>query len=133
MKPRNPSALTSPAPCGAFLYLSASPCNRAAQAPPLPRAAALLAALPLSPFGPVPPRLGQADKPRRRFPLPDQSKPRRRPLVPPFDRAALVKPRPDRPPRLGRHGQPLCRPTAGPVPPRKGGNPRRRCPTVAAA
>lgn len=58
-----PSALTSPAPCGAFICLSASPLNRAAQAPQLPRAAALPAALPLSSVRP-PPRLGQADKPR---------------------------------------------------------------------
>jgi hypothetical protein len=57
MKPR-PSALTSPAPCGAFVYPSASLFNRAAQAPfRCPAAAALPAALPLSPFGPVPPRL----------------------------------------------------------------------------
>lgn len=62
MKPRRPSALTSPAPCGAFLCPSASPCNVPAFAPPLPRAGGLPSALPLSPFGPVPPRLV---KPRR--------------------------------------------------------------------
>ena len=120
MKPRRPSALTSPAPCGAFLCLSAFPLNRAAQAPPLPRAAALPAALPLSPFGPVPPRLAAADKPRRpvratsaalplcRFPCP----------VPPFDRAALGKPRPVPPAPPGEARQPLaaghCRPRRRP-------------------
>jgi hypothetical protein len=60
MKPRRPVNLTSPAPCGAFLFPSALPCNRAAQAPPFAFTDGLPSALPLSPFGPVPPRLGQA-------------------------------------------------------------------------
>ena len=112
MKPRRPSALTSPAPCGAFLFLSASPCNRPAFAPPLPRAAALPAALPLCPVRPLPPRLGTADKPRR--PCAAQATagdPCRRPRAgratsaalslcrfpcpaPPLPRAGIGKPRP---------------------------------------
>ena len=58
--PRRPVNLTSPAPCGAFLFPSATPCNRAAQAPRRPAVAGLPAALPLSPFRPVPPRLVKA-------------------------------------------------------------------------
>ena len=60
--PRRFATLTSPAPCGAFLCLSASPCNVPAFALPLPRAAALPAALPLSSVRPAAARL---DKPRR--------------------------------------------------------------------
>jgi len=104
MKPR-PSALTSPAPCGAFLCLSASPLNRAAQAPPLPRCRRFTVRPSLSPFRPAAARLVQG-KPRPRRPLPDQSKPRRLPLVPPFDRAALALPHAVRPPPLERQRQP---------------------------
>ena len=58
--PRRPVNLTSPAPCGAFLFPSSQPFNRAAQAPPCPAAAGLPSALPLSPSRPVPPRLVKA-------------------------------------------------------------------------
>ena len=129
MKPRPILPLTSPAPCGAFLFPSASPLNRAAQAPPLPRAAACAAALPLCPVRPVPCYMGQADKPRRataaacdpvrpcrpsaalslcRFPCP----------VPPLPRAGLGKPRPAALAPPGKPRQPLaaghCRPLTPP-------------------
>jgi hypothetical protein len=58
--PRRPATLTSPAPCGAFLFPNSQPFNRAAQAPARPAAAGLPSALPLSPFRPVPPRLVKA-------------------------------------------------------------------------
>jgi hypothetical protein len=58
--PRRPATLTSPAPCGAFLFPSSQPCNRAAQALPCPAAAGLPSALPLSPFRPVRPCLVKA-------------------------------------------------------------------------
>jgi hypothetical protein len=116
MKPRRPSALTSPAPCGAFLYLSASPLNRAAQAPPLPRAAALPSALPLCPARPLPPRLGKPRLPARAtsalplcrcFPCP----------VPPFNRAGLGKPRPALlPGAAGDHVRRRLNPFAGTLP-----------------
>lgn len=127
--PRRPATLTSPAASGVFLFPSATPCNGPAFAPPLPRAAALPSALPLCPVRPLPPRLGQADKPRRataaacdpvrpcrpsaalplcRFPCP----------VPPFDRAALGKPRPAALAPPGKPRQPLaaghCRPLTPP-------------------
>jgi hypothetical protein len=60
MKPRRPVNLTSPAPCGAFLFPSSQPRNRAAQAPPFAFKGRLPSALPLSPFRPVPPRLVKA-------------------------------------------------------------------------
>jgi hypothetical protein len=58
--PRRPATLTSPAPCGAFLFPSSQPCNRAAQAPPFAFTGRFPSALPLSPFRPVPPRLVKA-------------------------------------------------------------------------
>jgi hypothetical protein len=58
--PRRPATLTSPAPCGAFLFPNSQPFNRAAQAPPCALKGRLPSALPLSPFRPVPPRLVKA-------------------------------------------------------------------------
>jgi hypothetical protein len=58
--PRRPVNLTSPAPCGAFLFPSSQPFNRAAQAPPFAFTGRLPSALPLSPFRPAPPRLVKA-------------------------------------------------------------------------
>ena len=61
--PRRPATLTSPAPCGAFLYPSAYPFNGPAFTPfpshlgPLPLRGASLALPCCHPF---PPRLGQA-------------------------------------------------------------------------
>ena len=112
MKPRRPSALTSPAPCGAFLCLSASPLNRAAQAPLPPRAAALPSALPLCPVRLVKPRRpGRATAAALslcRFPCP----------VPPVSRAGLGKPRPAALAPPGKPRQPLaagrCRPLTPP-------------------
>ncbi len=123
MKPR-PVNLTSPAPCGAFLFPSSQPFNRAAQAPRRPAKAGLPSALPLSPFLPLPPRLGQTRPlaapsalavrpplvihartlpPPRRFPCP----------VPPFAVLGLPYPfpLPSAPP--GKARQPLA---AGPMP-----------------
>jgi hypothetical protein len=68
MKPRRPVNLTSPAPCGAFLFPSALPCNRAAQAPAFAFKGRLPSALSLSLCRPVPPRLvksGAACRPVR--------------------------------------------------------------------
>lgn len=119
MKPRPAATLTSPAPCGAFLCLSASQLNGAAQAPPLPRAAALPAALPLSPFRPAPPRLG---KPRRRAAslcLISQSPAAAGRLCRPLTVPPLASPAP-----CGQAtATPFRRPVAGTAPPRKGGNP----------
>jgi hypothetical protein len=58
--PRRPVNLTSPAASGVFLFPSALPCNRAAQAPPFAFTGRLPSALPLSSFRPVPPRLAEA-------------------------------------------------------------------------
>ncbi len=58
--PRRPATLTSPAPCGAFLFPNSQPFNRAAQAPPFAFKGRLPSALSLSPFRPVPPRLVKA-------------------------------------------------------------------------
>jgi hypothetical protein len=60
MKPRRPATLTSPAPCGAFLFPSSQPFNRPAQAPAFAFTDGLPSALPLSPSRPVPPRLVKA-------------------------------------------------------------------------
>jgi hypothetical protein len=138
--PRRPATLTSPAPSGAFLFLSSQPFNRAAQAPLNPRRGVpgpLFApylpplvihvrqtpsALPLSPFRPMPPRLGKAGaacrpvrpcRPSAGFPCP----------VPPFAAPCWASPSlaPSAAPPLAR-SNPFRRPAAGPVPPRKGGN-----------
>lgn len=144
IKPRRPPrplpkhgtspALTSPAASGVFLFPSASPCNGTAYAPPLPRAGGLPSALPLCPVRPLPPRLGQADKPRRPSAALSLCRPRPCP-VPPVSRAALGKPRPAALAPPGKARQPLaaghCRQSAPPplVRPRRrpsAGDPCRR-------
>jgi len=132
-------ALTSPAASGVFLLLSASRCNRPAQAPPRPVAGGLPCALPLSPFRPVPPRLGQAAalcrpvRPCRPSAACDQGRRQAPSAGFPLPRAALC---------LAGASLPLapCRPPAwsalaacpvqAPPPPRKGGN--RRPPAAGA-
>lgn len=85
-----PSALTSPAPCGAFLCLSASPCNGTAQAPPFDRAALARPALPFPQSAPPPPawsNLGPyaaaARRPWHGNPLPRPFAARHRAAAPP--------------------------------------------------
>ena len=114
MKPRPAATLTSPAPCGAFLCLSASPLNRAA---------ALPSALPLYPSRPVPCYMGQADKPRRPAAAASLCPIGQSPAAGRLCRPLTVPPLPF----------PFAGTLPAPPPPRKGGKPRRRCPTVAAA
>lgn len=115
MKPR-PSALTSPAPCGAFLFPNSTPCNRPAFSPAgLPRAARLPAALPLYTVRPV--------KPRRPAAAASLCPISQSPAAGRLCRPLTVPPLPF----------PFAGPLPAPPPPRKGGN-RCRCrPTVAAA
>jgi len=119
MKPRR-ATLTSPAPCGAFLFPSATPCNRPAQAPPRAIKAGLPSALPLSPFRPVRPtwsKLGRFSAPSalavRRPPLAIHVRTLPRPCrfpcpVPPFavPGLPLPLPLPSAPP--GKARQPLA-------------------------
>jgi hypothetical protein len=122
--PRRPVNLTSPAPCGAFLFPSSQPCNRAAQAPlnqhrgvPGPPICPLFAAAcdscaenPVrpSPF-PFPPRAAQPRQSRGSLPpRPPLPSVRRLPLP----RAALC-----RPVRGFPFPCPVRRPAAGTVKP----------------
>jgi hypothetical protein len=134
MKPRRPSALTSPAPCGAFLFPNATPCNGTAQAPPFAPCRPCAARPSLSSVRPAAARLGQARPARRPVPSAVRIPCRLRspaspaaalPLcrcfpcpVPSVSRAALGKPRPAPPPRLRGHGNLL--------PPAIAGDPPRR-------
>jgi hypothetical protein len=150
MMPRRRATLTSPGNPGVFLFPSSAPFNRPAYAPPLPRAGGLPSALPLCPVRPLPPRLGQADKPRRPVRATAARAacdPVRRPSaalslcrcfpcpVPPVSRAALGKPCPAALAPPGEARQPLaagrCRrstppPVARPVRRPSAGDPCRR-------
>ena len=107
-------ALTSPAESGVFLFPSATPCNRAAQAPGFAFKGRLPSALPLSPFRPVPPRLVKA-----------------RPLAAPSARAALCRAVASLP--LPRAVRPAWKGTATPCRRPYAGNVPRRPPATAAA
>ena len=127
-------ALTSPAASGVFLFLSATPCNRAAQAPRRPAEAGLPSALPLSPFRPVPPRLVKA----RPLSAPSALAVRRPPLVihartlpPPLPRAALCRAGASLP--LPLAVRPAWKGTATPCRRPYAGNVPRRPPATAAA
>lgn len=128
MKPRRRATLTSPAPCGAFLFPSSQLCNRPAQAPAFAFTGRLPSALPLSPFRPVPARQGRA---RRLYAPVRRCRPSAADLAPagtpaaaplPLPRAALCRCQPALPLSCRPAGSPcpVCRPAAGlgnPLPP----------------